>query len=105
MRSGSSGRNLFDVFEQFFGGGGFGAFWCRETRQKIATAVQQTWDRRHLTCRMIAHCHREWLDLIAEASRNGLYGKEELQWNSYGIMSKQLDKGFRERIESRKKKC
>nr|GEY47891.1 nuclease associated modular domain 3 [Tanacetum cinerariifolium] len=76
----------------------------RETRQKIAAAVRQTWDRRRFTRRMIARCHREWLDLIAEASRKGLYGEEELQWNSYEIMSKQLDKEFREGIESRKKK-
>ncbi|PWA58461.1 nuclease associated modular domain 3 [Artemisia annua] len=76
----------------------------RETRQKIAAAVRQTWDRRRFTRRMIARCHREWLDLIAEASRKGLYGEEELQWNSYEIMSKQLDKEFREGIESRRKK-
>ncbi|GKC65328.1 nuclease associated modular domain 3, partial [Tanacetum coccineum] len=76
----------------------------RETRQKIAAAVRQTWDRRRFTRRMIARCHREWLDLIAEASRKGLYGEEELQWNSYEIMSKKLDKEFREGIELRKKK-
>ncbi|KAI3814882.1 hypothetical protein L1987_14529 [Smallanthus sonchifolius] len=53
---------------------------------------------------MIARCHREWLDLIAEASRKGLCGEEELQWDSYEIINQQLGKEFREGIESRKKK-
>nr|XP_043624087.1 uncharacterized protein LOC122595723 [Erigeron canadensis] len=76
----------------------------RETRAKIAAAVRETWDRRRFTRRMIARCHREWLDLIAEASRKGLSGEEELQWDSYEILSKQHGKEFREGIESRKKR-
>ncbi|KAL8242740.1 hypothetical protein R6Q59_013042 [Mikania micrantha] len=76
----------------------------RETRLKIAAAVKLTWDRKRFNRRMIARCHREWLDLIAEASRKGLCGEEELQWNSYEIINEQLGKEFREGIESRKKK-
>ncbi|XP_076888224.1 uncharacterized protein LOC143538589 [Bidens hawaiensis] len=76
----------------------------RETRLKIAAAVKLTWDRKRFTRRMIARCHREWLDLIAEASRKGLSGEEELQWDSYEIINQQLGKEFREGIESRKKK-
>ncbi|KAK1414204.1 hypothetical protein QVD17_29945 [Tagetes erecta] len=76
----------------------------RETRLKIAAAVKLTWDRKRFTRRMIARCHREWLDLIAEASRKGLCGEEELQWDSYEIINQQLGKEFREGIESRKKK-
>ncbi|KAI7736060.1 hypothetical protein M8C21_030405, partial [Ambrosia artemisiifolia] len=76
----------------------------RETRLKIAAAIKLTWDRKRFTRRMIARCHREWLDLIAEASRKGMCGEEELQWNSYEIINEQLGKEFREGIESRKKK-
>ncbi|KAK9060545.1 hypothetical protein SSX86_021249 [Deinandra increscens subsp. villosa] len=76
----------------------------RETRLRIAAAVQLSWDRRRIARRMIARCHREWLDLIAEASRKGLWGEEELQWDSYEIINQQLGKEFREGIESRKEK-
>lgn len=76
----------------------------RETRLKIAAAVRLTWDRKRYNRRMIARCHREWLNLIAEASRKGLYDEEELQWDSFVKISQQLDKEFREGIESRKKK-
>ncbi|GJV49554.1 nuclease associated modular domain 3 [Tanacetum coccineum] len=73
----------------------FGLYPSRhETRQKIAAVVRQTWDSRGFTRRMIARSHREWLDLIAEASRKELYGTEELQWKSYEIMSKKLNKEF-----------
>ncbi|XP_071741982.1 uncharacterized protein [Rutidosis leptorrhynchoides] len=76
----------------------------RETREKIAAAVRLTWDKRRSHRRMVARCHREWLTLISEASRKGLAGEEELQWDSYEIISKQLYKEFREGIESRKKR-
>ncbi|KAJ0674010.1 hypothetical protein HanLR1_Chr12g0435251 [Helianthus annuus] len=53
---------------------------------------------------MIARCYHEWLNLLAEASRKGLGGEEELQWDSYEIINEQLGKEFREGMESRKEK-
>ncbi|MFS7992107.1 putative nuclease associated modular domain 3 [Helianthus anomalus] len=76
----------------------------QETRLKIAAAVKSTWDRRRFNQRMIARCYREWLNLLAEASRKGLGGEEELQWDSYEIINEQLGKEFREGMESRKEK-
>ncbi|KAI7737972.1 hypothetical protein M8C21_004934 [Ambrosia artemisiifolia] len=75
-----------------------------ETRLKIAAAVRLTWDRKRYNRRMIARCHREWLNLLAEASRKGFCGEEELQWDSYDVINEQLGKEFKEGIESRKKK-
>ncbi|KAI3775170.1 hypothetical protein L1987_49739 [Smallanthus sonchifolius] len=77
----------------------------QETRLKIAAAVRRTWDRKRFNRRMIARCHREWLNLIAEASRKGICGEEELQWDSYDLINQQLGKEFKESLESRKKKC
>ncbi|KAF5776803.1 putative nuclease associated modular domain 3 [Helianthus annuus] len=76
----------------------------QETRLKIAAAVKSTWDRRRFNQRMIARCYHEWLNLLAEASRKGLGGEEELQWDSYEIINEQLGKEFREGMESRKEK-
>ncbi|KAK9048328.1 hypothetical protein SSX86_032709 [Deinandra increscens subsp. villosa] len=75
-----------------------------ETRLKISAAVRLTWNRKQFNRRMIARCHREWLNLIAEASRKGFCGEEELQWDSYDVLSQQLSKEFKEGIESRKQK-
>ncbi|KAJ0938445.1 hypothetical protein HanRHA438_Chr02g0049931 [Helianthus annuus] len=77
----------------------------QETRLKIAAAVQSTWDRRRFNQRKIARCYHEWLNLLAEASRKGFGGEEELQWDSYEIINEQLGKEFRESMESRKEKC
>ncbi|KAJ0515057.1 putative nuclease associated modular domain 3 [Helianthus annuus] len=74
-----------------------------ETRLKIAAAVRLTWDRKRYNRRMIARCHSEWLNLLAEASRKGFCGEEELQWDSYDVINQQLGKEFKEGIESRKK--
>uniref|UniRef100_A0A251TRH5 Nuclease associated modular domain-containing protein n=1 Tax=Helianthus annuus TaxID=4232 RepID=A0A251TRH5_HELAN len=74
-----------------------------ETRLKIAAAVRLTWDRKRYNRRMIARCHSEWLNLLAEASRKGFCGEEELQWDSYDVINQQLGKEFKEGIESRKR--
>ncbi|XP_076883941.1 uncharacterized protein LOC143532922 [Bidens hawaiensis] len=76
----------------------------QETRLKIAAAVRVTWDRKRFSRRMIARCHREWLNLLSEASKKGFCGEEELQWDSYDVINQQLGKEFKEGIESRKKK-
>lgn len=48
-------------------------------------------------------CHFEWQNLIAEASRKGYAGEEELQWDSYKRLDEQLEKEWLESVEQRKK--
>lgn len=74
----------------------------RETRSKIAAAVRITWDKRRFQTRMMSHCQQEWRNLISEASRKGLCGEEELQWDSYEIIQKQLKKEYQAGVETRK---
>lgn len=73
-----------------------------ETRSKIAAAVRVTWNKRRFHQRMMSHCQQEWRNLVSEASRKGFCGEEELQWNSYEIIQKQLTKEYRAGVESRK---
>ncbi|KAL7599676.1 hypothetical protein Lser_V15G25386 [Lactuca serriola] len=73
-----------------------------ETRSKIAAAVRVTWNKRRFQQRMMSHCQQEWRNLVSEASRKGFCGEEELQWNSYEIIQKQLTKEYRAGVESRK---
>ncbi|CAH1425389.1 unnamed protein product [Lactuca virosa] len=73
-----------------------------ETRSKIAAAVRVTWNKRRFQQRMMSHCQQEWRNLVSEASRKGFCGEEELQWDSYEIIQKQLTKEYRAGVESRK---
>ncbi|KAJ9537638.1 hypothetical protein OSB04_030371 [Centaurea solstitialis] len=75
----------------------------RETRLKIGASVRLTWDRNRIKRRMISRCHREWLNLLAEASRKGLYGEQELQWDSYDTINEQLEKIHQKGVESRRR--
>ena len=47
-------------------------------------------------------CYFEWQNLIAEASRRGYVGEEELQWNSYKILDEQLEQEWLQSVEQRK---
>lgn len=47
-------------------------------------------------------CYLEWQNLIAEASRRGYAGEDELQWDSYETLSEQLKREWIESIEQRK---
>ncbi|CAN4085098.1 unnamed protein product [Withania somnifera] len=62
-----------------------------ETKLKIGVAVRMGWERRRGKLMLQETCHYEWQNLIAEASRRGLLGEEELQWDSYAILGKQLE--------------
>ncbi|CAI9286223.1 unnamed protein product [Lactuca saligna] len=73
-----------------------------ETRSKIAAAVRVTWNKRRFQQKMMSHCQQEWRNLVSEASRKGFCGEEELQWDSYEIIQKQLTKEYRAGVESRK---
>ncbi|KAK6796085.1 hypothetical protein RDI58_009540 [Solanum bulbocastanum] len=73
-----------------------------ETRLKIGVAVRMGWERRRGMLRLQETCHYEWQHLIAEASRRGLLGEEELQWDSYEILSKQLEQEWIQSVQERK---
>ena len=60
------------------------------------------WQRRRKKLKLQETCYLQWKDLIAEASRQGGLGEEELQWDSYQIMNEQLKKEWQESVEQRK---
>ncbi|KAF7813959.1 uncharacterized protein G2W53_027928 [Senna tora] len=74
-----------------------------ETRLKIGIGVRKGWERRREKKMVQEACHFEWQNLIAEASRQGFVGEEELQWNSYETLDEQLKQEWLESIEQRKK--
>ncbi|OIT05210.1 PREDICTED: uncharacterized protein LOC109223971 [Nicotiana attenuata] len=73
-----------------------------ETRIKIGVAVRMGWERRRGKLMLQETCHYEWQNLIAEASRGGLQGEEELQWDSYEILNEQLEQEWIKSVEERK---
>lgn len=60
------------------------------------------WEKRQKMLKLQETCCYEWQNLIAEASRKGLSGQEELQWNSYKILNRQLEKHWMQSVEQRK---
>ncbi|XP_011072707.1 uncharacterized protein LOC105157889, partial [Sesamum indicum] len=62
-----------------------------ETRIKIGVGVRLGWERRREKLMLQETCHYEWQNLIAVAARKGLLGEEELHWDSYKILSKDLE--------------
>lgn len=60
------------------------------------------WQRRRRKLRLQETCYFEWQNLIAEASRRGYDGEEELQWDSYEILNKKLKEQWMEQVEKRK---
>ncbi|XP_058078811.1 uncharacterized protein LOC131227113 [Magnolia sinica] len=73
-----------------------------ETRVKIGLGVRMGWQRRRGKLMIQEKCHLEWQNLIAEASRKGYEGEDELQWDSYKILDKQLEEEWLESVERRK---
>lgn len=61
------------------------------------------WQRRREKLMVQETCYHEWQNLIAEASRNGYVGEEELQWDSYDMLNEQLEREWLESVEQRKK--
>lgn len=47
-------------------------------------------------------CYYDWQNLIAETAQKGLLGEEELQWDSYKILDKQLEQQWLQSVEKRK---
>ncbi|XVF74216.1 hypothetical protein PTKIN_Ptkin13bG0092700 [Pterospermum kingtungense] len=74
----------------------------KETRAKTGNGVRMGWKRRREKLMVQETCHFEWMNLIAEASRKGYFGEEELRWDSYKMLDEQLKKEWLESIEQRK---
>lgn len=81
----------------------FNGFCSEETRVKIGVGVRMGWQRRREKRMLQETCYFEWQNLIAEASRRGYAGEEELQWDSYKILDEQLEREWLESVEERKK--
>ncbi|KAL0463763.1 UNVERIFIED_CONTAM: hypothetical protein Slati_0263900 [Sesamum latifolium] len=73
-----------------------------ETRMKIGVGVRLGWERRREKLMLQEKCYFEWQNLIAEAAQKGLSGEEELQWDSYKTLDKQLEKEWLQSVEERK---
>lgn len=69
---------------------------------KIAVGVRVGWQKRREKLMVQEGCCFEWQNLIAEASRGGSVGEEELQWDSYRILDEQLKEEWLESVEQRK---
>ncbi|KAK1358568.1 IENR2 domain-containing protein [Heracleum sosnowskyi] len=75
----------------------------KETRIKIGVGVRMGWNKRREKLMLQETCHFDWQNLIAEASRRGLAGEEELQWDSYKILDEQLQREWLESVDQRKR--
>ncbi|KAL7100329.1 hypothetical protein ACP275_09G139900 [Erythranthe tilingii] len=73
-----------------------------ETKIKIGVGVRLGWERRRERLQLQETCHHQWQDLIAVAARKGFLGEEELQWDSYKVLSKQLEKEWVQSVEERR---
>ncbi|KAL3825049.1 hypothetical protein ACJIZ3_021078 [Penstemon smallii] len=73
-----------------------------ETRTKIGVGVRLGWERRRKRLMQQETCYYEWQNLIAFASHKGLLGEEELQWNSFKVLNKQLENEWLQSVEQRR---
>ncbi|XP_027903410.1 uncharacterized protein LOC114163350 [Vigna unguiculata] len=73
-----------------------------ETRMKIGAGVRRRWEERREKKKAVESCCFEWKNLIAEASRKGFVGQEELQWNSYETLDEQLKQQWLMSVDQRK---
>lgn len=73
-----------------------------ETRIKIGVGVRKGWQRRREMLMVQDGCLFEWQNVVAEASRKGYAGEDELQWDSYEIIDEQLKQEWLESIEKRR---
>jgi len=73
-----------------------------ETKMKISAGVRKLWEMKRGRKMVQESCCFEWQNLIAEASRQGFVGQEELQWNSYETLDEQLKQEWLASVEERK---
>ncbi|GAB2225602.1 hypothetical protein Droror1_Dr00006399 [Drosera rotundifolia] len=79
-----------------------GLLQSEETKKKIAKGVRVVWKKRREILVVQETCYFQWQNSIAEAARGGFAGEEELQWDSYDILNKQLEQEWLESEEKRK---
>jgi len=72
----------------------------KETRDKIRAGLRLQWKKHHQRLEIQATCPFDWQNLIAEAARKGLDDEEELQWDSYEILKKQLQQEWLHRART-----
>lgn len=77
--------------------------YSKETKLKIGAGVRIGWIGRRKRMKVQGTCFYEWQNLVAEASRKGLFGEKEMEWNSYKILDEQLEKEWLDGIEQRKR--
>ncbi|CAL0308884.1 unnamed protein product [Lupinus luteus] len=73
-----------------------------ETRLKIGNGVKMRWERKRGRKLVQERYCFEWQNLIAQASRQGYIGQEELQWNSYETLDEELEQEWLLSVEQRK---
>ncbi|XP_019423694.1 PREDICTED: uncharacterized protein LOC109332957 isoform X2 [Lupinus angustifolius] len=73
-----------------------------ETRLKIGNGVKMRWERKRGRKLVQESCCFEWQNLIAQTSRQGYIGQEELQWNSYETLDEELEQEWLLSAEQRK---
>lgn len=64
--------------------------------------MREGWQRRRQKQMVQESCLFEWQNLIAQTSRKGYYGEDELQWDSYELLDEKLKQEWLESIEMRK---
>ncbi|KAK4791463.1 hypothetical protein SAY86_031876, partial [Trapa natans] len=75
-------------------------------RERTSIAMRNRKDRRKLVSlsrKKSKECFFEWQNLIAEASRKGLFGEKEMNWNTYSVLDEQLEKEWLDGIQLRKR--
>ncbi|CAK8544995.1 unnamed protein product [Lathyrus sativus] len=73
-----------------------------DSRHRISLGVRKLWDKRRRMKILQDTCCSQWQNLIAQASRQGFLGQEELQWNSYETLDAQLKQESLRNAELRK---
>ncbi|KAJ8447543.1 hypothetical protein Cgig2_031156 [Carnegiea gigantea] len=68
----------------------------QEARDNISAGLRMVWKRRYQRLETQATCLFDWQNLIAEAAREGFDEEEELQWDSFEILEKQLQQEWLE---------
>ncbi|XP_042025677.1 uncharacterized protein LOC121772589 [Salvia splendens] len=73
-----------------------------KTRLKIGAGVRLGWEKRRKKLMVQDTCYYSWQNLIAETARKGLQGEEQLQWDSYKILDKELQQEWQQSVEKRR---
>ncbi|CAM6109987.1 unnamed protein product [Calypogeia fissa] len=61
-----------------------------ETKVKIRNTLRAKWDSKRRIRGYQETMLKEWKNCVAEAARVGGIGEEEMQWNSYSVLKKQM---------------